>query len=142
LFRELVDPVSKRPNFSLDFDNGILKPVTWGSSEKRTIELTQDFGSVLTLKVRSFDSATLDSTTASESQRLLYQCQWALADLLSSEDEMDDFIVRSLPQAVKNKVDVEDTLALPIFHEACKIACQDLQGEVRQILFDLRQTID
>jgi len=132
LFRQIVDPDSRKPDFSIQFEKGIFKPITeWNPENLKTITLTQNFNSTLSLKVYSFESSTLNSEDITESQRFIYQCPWALphSQLHEFVGQVDNFLLRSIWKAVNSKVDREDKLALAMFTMASELT-QRKEGQV------------
>jgi hypothetical protein len=123
LFRKIVDPNSGRPNFSIHFNDGVLKPVReWNAREIRTIHLIQGFQSKISFRVCSFEAAALNLADITESRRFIYECKWALADFQEAVDEVGNFLSRSIVQAVCSKVSKDDQLARGIFEMAFRMA--------------------
>ena len=121
LFRNLVDPGSGMPKFSIHFGTGVEKPVTeWNVMERRTIELTQGFKSILQLRVRKAEELNLANVT--KSQHFMYRFPWALADFQETMDEVGCFIERSIKPAVSSKVSKKDKVAFHIFQVALIMA--------------------
>lgn len=129
LFRQVVDPGSGRPDFSMNFDTGILKPIKeWDPLEIKIIQLTQAFNSPLRFRVRK--AAILNLADMTESQIFIYRCPWSLVNIPEAVDEVKRFITRSIRLAMESKVRKEDRLAGVIFDEAYSMARQKEGREV------------
>jgi hypothetical protein len=129
LFRQVVDSGSGRPDFSMNFDTGILKPIKeWNPLEIKTIQLTQAFNSLLHFRVRKAE--ILDLSDMTESQRFIYQCPWSLVDIPEAVNDVKSFITSSIIPAMNSKVRKNDRLARRIFEVAHKMTQQKLGREV------------
>ena len=96
LFRTDTDLyLFKKPNALLDAI--ILGRVTsWDPSESKTLELTQGYGTTLSLPVRKFDSSTIPLHTLPEDEQDTYSHPYGLTDLDEAERIIREFIRESV----------------------------------------------
>lgn len=115
LFRTQTDVIIwNKAKLGLD-DLIISRVKSWIPPDNKILEMTQGHGTILRLRVRKFDTSTIDFHTLSVAEKHTYEHLWGLTDVKQAEVDIKSFIHKSIKFYIKSKIDADDEISRNFF---------------------------